>query len=1088
MAVGDRVEPPDQEQRRAILTDLDSTILVEAAAGTGKTTSMVGRMVNLLAAGRCSVETMAAVTFTRKAAAELRSRFQIELEKAQRDPDPSRRRRLGDALSRLESCFIGTIHSLCARMLRERPVEAGVSMDFQEIDQVEDLALRAQAWHEYVSGLYAAGDPILTELDDLGVEIGRLGSAFLDIADFPDVEDWPAVNVPLPDLERARAALAALVEHIKQILPTLPEDPGNDGLMPRYRRIPLLARQAKHGSRISDFMEVLAEFKAVKVVKKNWPDRGAQADEEMKRWDGFRATYAEPLLKAWREHRYEPLLRAIRLAVPVYERLRMREGKLSYQDLLVKSAHMLRAQSNKKVREHFRARFTHLLVDEFQDTDPVQAEVVMLLTSRDITETDWRRCTPVPGSLFVVGDPKQSIYRFRRADIVTYNQVKDIIRDSGGKVIHLTSNFRTMPGLAQWVNRTFQQELDQFPVECSPRYVGLVAVRSDDGGSELSGLRSIVVPKDCSKKAAIGEYDADFIARYIRDAVDRGKKVARADSESASEAKPEDFLIITRNKENLGLYSRKLQELRIPHQVTGGKALNQVRELGLLHTCLTAMTRPDDTLALVAVLRGELFGISDAALFAFKQSGGSFTFDAPIPDDLPSSAAEAFKDAFDRLRRYSHWMSTLPAVSAVERIVGDLGLQARAAADRGGDILSGSLAKAIELLRVAASEAWSASQVVDYLGRLVQEDEAHDSISARAYGDSAVRLMNLHKVKGLEAPVVFLADPTGNRPHTPDLYVDRSGDKVLGYLAVHGTDKGSNRRVLLAQPLGWEHFADAEARFQKAEELRLLYVAATRAGCGLTVSLRASYPGRSPWTFFQSRLGNAPQHEDPGSRIPQHTSSIPISRDAVVQAAADISGRWSHSVEKTHEVVSVKTLSVKKGRFIVSHGEHGTEWGSTLHTLLQAAMLHADADLNALAQAALTEQGLSADLVDDAIEEVQAVMRSDLWQRANIAHERLVEVPYQRLVSSAESQRETPTILRGVIDLAFKESAGWVIVDYKSDRISPDRTEALVESYAPQVASYAEAWTEITGEIVHEAGLYFTHIRKYIPVMQSQAM
>lgn len=1084
MADGDRVQPPDQEQRRAILTDLDSTILVEAAAGTGKTTSMVGRMVNLLAAGKCSVETMAAVTFTRKAAAELRSRFQIELEKAQRDPDPSRRLRLGDALSRLESCFIGTIHSLCARMLRERPVEAGVSMDFQEIDQVEDLALRSQAWHEYVSGLYAAGDPILTELDDLGVEIGRLGTAFLDIADFPDVQDWPAVNVPLPDLGPARAALEALAEHVEQILPTLPEDPGNDGLMPRYRRIPLLVRQVKRGSRISDFMEVLAEFKAVKVVKKNWPGRGAQAEQEMKRWDSFRATYAEPLLKAWREHRYEPLLRAIRLALPFYERLRMREGKLSYQDLLVKSADMLRAQSNKNVREHFRGRFTHLLVDEFQDTDPVQAEVVMLLASQDLSETDWRRCTPVPGSLFVVGDPKQSIYRFRRADIVTYNQVKDIIRNSGGKVIHLTGNFRTTPGLASWINHTFQEEFDQLPVECSPRYVGLVAVRSHDGGSELSGLSSIAVPKDCSNKAAIGEYDADFIARYIRDALDRGKKVARSDFESSPEAKPEDFLIVTRNKENLGLYSRKLQELRIPHQVTGGKALNQVRELGLLHTCLTAVTRPDDALALVAVLRGELFGISDAALFAFKQSGGSFTFHAPIPDDLPSSAAEAFKDAFDRLRRYSHWMRSLPAISAVERIVGDLGLQARAAAGQGGDILSGSLAKAIELLRVTASQAWSASQIVDYLGRLVQEDEAHDSISARAYSESAVRLMNLHKVKGLEAPVVFLADPTGNRLHTPELYVDRSGDRVLGYLAVHGTDKGSNRRVLLAQPLGWEHFADAEARFQKAEELRLLYVAATRAGCGLTVSLRGSYPGRSPWTFFQSRLTKAPQLEDPGSRIPRQTDSVPIARDAALQAASEIGKRWSHCVEKTYEVVSVKGLTVKKGRAIVSHGEHGTEWGSILHTLLQAAMLDGNADLSALAQAALTEQGLSTDLVHDAIEEVQAVMQSETWLRAKGAQKRLVEAPYQLLVPAAKDRTTGPTILRGVIDLAFKEPAGWVVVDYKSDRISPDHTEALVESYAPQVASYARAWTEITGEIVHEAGLYFTHLRKYVPVMQ----
>lgn len=1083
MAVNNRIETADQEQRWTILNDLDSTILVEAAAGTGKTTSMVGRMVNLLGSGACSIETLVAVTFTRKAAAELRSRFQIEVERAHRDADSARRERLAAALSGLESCFVGTIHSLCGRILRERPVEAGVDMDFQEVDDTEDSALRMRAWHEHVSGLYASADPILTELESLGVEVGQLGPAFMRLADFPDVDDWPAAATPLPDPAPARQALAKLAGHMKLLTPSLPEDPGNDTLMPKYRLIPLLTRQADRSS-MADFMEMLTEFKSVKIVQKNWPGRGAQAKNELKLWDDFRTSFAEPLVQAWREHRYEPLLRAIRPALKAYDDLRMREGKISYQDLLMKTASLLRDKSNQSVREHFRRRFTHLLVDEFQDTDPVQAEVIMLLTSRDPAETAWQRCIPVPGSLFVVGDPKQSIYRFRRADIVTYNQVKEIIRRSRGKIVNLTRNFRTTPRLADWVNSTFQGEFDRLPSECSPRYVNLDAALGDDHDSELAGLSSVVIPKECRAKADIVEYDADFVARTIRKALDSGYRVVRRDPGDSAAAKPDDFLIVTRNKENLGSYSRKLQELGIPHQVTGGKALNQVQELRLLHTCLAAVTRPDDPVALVAALRGELFGISDADLFAYKKAGGAFSYDSAVPEDLPPSVAGAFTDGFERFRKYSHWSRTLPPVSAVERIAADLGLPARAASGRGGDILAGSLAKAIELLRTVEVESWSAIHITEYLGRLAEEDEAHDSISAGAYEESVTRLMNLHKVKGLEAPVVFLVDPTGNRVRGTDLYVDRSGDRVLGYLAVYGQDKGSNRRILLAQPQRWEDFAEAEARFQEAEGLRLLYVAATRAGCGLTVSLRSAFQGRSPWSFFQSKLGDAMQLEDPGSQSSEAARTSPISEVAAVQAAAQIASRWEYAAKKSYEVVSAKALSVHKGRAVITHGEHGTEWGSILHILMEAAMTDNNADLRDLARAALSEQGLSTDLVDDAIEEVAAVMQSEIWRRARNARKRLVEVPYQRIVRTEEGSLTTPTIVRGIIDLAFLEPPGWVIVDYKSDRVSAEGVALLVESYRPQVLGYAEAWTEITGENVHEAGLYFTHVRKYVDIQE----
>ena len=150
--------PPDQPARDSIVSLLDTTMLVEASAGTGKTRSMVDRMIALLREGKCSIGSLAAITFTRKAAAELRARFQIALEKATRQAEGVARERLSDALDHAERAYIGTIHSFCGRLLRERPVEAGIDPAFLEFDETVDFRLRKEAWRQYVAGLISTGD------------------------------------------------------------------------------------------------------------------------------------------------------------------------------------------------------------------------------------------------------------------------------------------------------------------------------------------------------------------------------------------------------------------------------------------------------------------------------------------------------------------------------------------------------------------------------------------------------------------------------------------------------------------------------------------------------------------------------------------------------------------------------------------------------------------------------------------------------------------------------------------------------------------------------------------------------------------
>ena len=202
--------------------------------------------------------------------------------------------------------------------------------------------------------------------------------------------------------------------------------------------------------------------------------------------------------------------------------------------------------------------------------------------------------------------------------------------------------------------------------------------------------------------------------------------------------------------------------------------------------------RPDDPVALVAALRSELFGVSDLALYTFKQAGGQFAFSKPLPaTGLTADDTAAFRDAFERLGRYDRWLKTLPTAAAFEKVAAELGLPARAGAEPGGDIRAGCLAKALELMRAAQSERHAVAELVEYLGQLVEQNEKHDGISVRPHNEPVVRLMNLHKVKGLEAPVVFLSDPSGEWDHDVDLHIDRAGAAVRGYLAVYEPRMGN---------------------------------------------------------------------------------------------------------------------------------------------------------------------------------------------------------------------------------------------------------------------------------------------------------
>ena len=1080
--------PADQDQRDHILHDLDTNILVEAAAGTGKTTSMVGRMLALLLEGKCKVETIAAVTFTKKSASELRERFHAELMRQARSKDASeeQRARLRYAVENIDQCFIGTIHSFCGRILRERPVEAGVDVAFEEIDEVADQRIQLEAWNTFVAELYICQDTLLDELATLGLEIGLLEEAFQKFVEYPDVDEWPTKTPESIEFEALTEAVEEYAERIRNFADRIPLKPGNDKFSIHLRDFKRAVTQQQTTDPVT-LMQLLESLsKKPSLTQKPWGDHKQFAKDELETWEIFYEDILSPALAKWREQRYEVILQVLQRASKTYDKIRIGGGLLNFQDLLMKAADLL--QTNPNVREYFKRRFTHLLVDEFQDTDPVQAKLMLLLTATDPHETEWESCVPKTGSLFVVGDPKQSIYRFRRADIVTYNRVKSIIQDTGGNILTLSANFRTSPEILDWVNEEFT---GRFPTEANqhaPAYVPFHHGRTDEERGDFHGVLRLDIPDTVSKKPADStKFEAEAIANTIAEALSNRKTVTRSTNDAAKgigpEARPEDFMIVTRGKKNLTAYAQKLAALGIPHEVTGGTVLNETPEIALLYDLIKCLSDPVNPVALVNLLRGELFGFSDRILFDFRQQGGIFDFWSAMPENSREETTKPFRAVYNNLRDYATWLKHLPHVSALERIIEHTGLLALAASRESGNTRAGSLAKTIEIIRQEQGQYHDISSLAELLRQVAQGELEYDGITAGKPSSSVVRIMNLHKVKGLEAPVVFLADTKTEKNHEVRMHIDRSEPSITrGFMNICGPANAfGNAPPLLAHPHNWEEAQDKERPYENEEKVRLLYVAATRAGSAMVISNLIGSKRNHFWVPFKDALDRCPPHRAPDTALHLELAMEHADEREVSEFYAAYPNRIPALLTPTYQRVSAKSqaLADSETRPSGTYSEQGAEWGTLIHNLLEAAMNNPDHDLRPFALSNLAALDLPASRCNEAIDTVQQVIQSVIWKRARNSNQLFTEIPFQ-YTETAKSA--IPTLMRGVIDLVFEENGNWIIVDYKTDASAKNETSSLAEHYTPQLQAYARAWQHCTGNAPAECGLYFTAADTYVEI------
>ena len=577
-------------------------------------------MVSLVATGTGRVEEIAAVTFTRKAAGELRERFQETLEetRTRAAPGSGERERLERALQGSDRAFMGTIHAFCARLLRERPLEAAIDPGFRETTAREADQVAEGFWAVHLERLATEGSSAFQELAEVGLRPAELRELYHRLRDYPDVS-FPTPAVPAPvgsEILATRRAVSELLEEGRSLLPTNEPTDGWDDLQRRILTLLYLRREGRwQDDRV--FLNALADFCAVKehkVTQKRWSEdragkrAAAQFAERCNRigWEGPAAR----TVRIWQAHRYPVALRFTLEAASALSQHRLRSGQLDFQDLLFHAARLLREWP--RARRDLGRRYRRLLVDEFQDTDPLQAEIVFLLASEPDEPAgqtaDWRTVVPRPGALFVVGDPKQSIYRFRRADIFLYGKVAERFR-AFGDVLRLEANFRSSEPLATLINTAFSGP-GGFPAEPTQeqaQYAPLRPQHSNVGATD--GAYTYTVRSSRSVQSEVADWDAAALATWILGRVEAGERT------------PGDFLILTRTRHHLERYARELEARNLAVQVSGA-GVGVEHELGELKLLLEALSDPGDAAKTVAVLIGLFFGLDHRQLLEHRLGRG----------------------------------------------------------------------------------------------------------------------------------------------------------------------------------------------------------------------------------------------------------------------------------------------------------------------------------------------------------------------------------------------------------------------------------------------------------------------------------
>ncbi|HEV8309355.1 MAG TPA: UvrD-helicase domain-containing protein [Methylomirabilota bacterium] len=1037
----------DAEARKRAATDLDTSLLVEAPAGSGKTTLLVARILAWVRSGRARLPEIVAITFTEKAAADLRLRVREAIEGARAAASPVERPTLDQALADLELAPIRTIHGFCGDLIRQRPVEARVDPGFAVADPLTTGLLLDETWERWLERTADEAPPALEEAVALGVSVQalrELGSALVAERDLLEGLPAPVAETDALALNRAvRSGLAELLEAAPARARTRA-----DTLVRHLEELVAWIRQTDALPEAEQITAVLTELPLRK------PSRlGTQAAWGREPLARTRAELTELLdrvgeARARRLHNLAATLAGwLRGFVGAYRDRIRRLGLLDFHDLLAVTRDLLRERPD--VRRDFQSRYRTILVDEFQDTDPLQLEIAFYL-AEDPTgppASRWDAVRLGQGRLFLVGDPKQSIYRFRRADIETYERARARVAQQG-EILALATNFRAGRNLLEAVNRLFEAQMQ--PPEDGAYQPAYAPVRPAPTTPDGEGPLLLDWPPEAAPPAGAESRrarEAEALAALLARAVTTGAWPVRDRVGGTRAARFGDIVCLFRTLGGAAIYEDAFRAAGVPYRTVGGRHYYARSEVGWALAALTAIEDPYDPVALVAALRSPFFGAPDDAFLVHAAGGGAFSYLAP----LPAGAHPALADAWTILRDLHARRTRESPAAVVEALYAETEVLATYALDPHGDQRVANLLRVLDTARALEAAGRPTFRALVRWLRAQDSGGYEESESPVAEeGDEVVRLMTVHAAKGLEFPVVILPDLEWDRvPATPRLVVERRPA---------GTGLGVSLGKVGDFPVETQNVTELmerETRRGEAEQLRLFYVATTRSRDHLVLPLLFGLTPRGFAAFCAPLLGD---DGSPGTRrvlVDPGAPPVPAPRSTPVPALIPRQA-WAAEREAALSRGRQPATAILHPGHRPTRGE-GARLGALVHAALALADL-ARPSAAAAIEAAAARLGEAGERVATARRLVELALASPPYQRAAGAPRALRELPVAAVVDGR--------LVEGVVDLVLETPDGVVAVEVKlapADEAARDQLAAYCRALAAAGLRVAEACLLVLG-------------------------
>ncbi len=1069
----------DQEVRERVTHDHETLFAVDAGAGTGKTTLLVSRLIALLLEKQAPLSRIAAITFTEKAAAELAERLRSKLEEAL-GKHPGQRTIILKALEDMERAPISTIHSFCAGLLREYPVEAGVDPQFTLLDEVQSGAFEAQAWEHWLKkNLSQPVEPLFNFL--------RLGGTFEQVDELKLFlkRNRTLLTIPLPkplpSMDAFRKQWKAFEDWTKQEA----------------------AHCAKHEDSLYGVLEsfwaqgesIQEDFDLANLKVPKTGRSGTQGNWGKERLAALREGFVK--LGEDQTAAFDPFKEAIVLNLvhwlagylKEWERQKQQGGFLDFDDLLLKTRDLLR--DHPEAREEMKQRLDYLFVDEFQDTDPLQVEIVFFLSEKTgRQDKDWRKAKLEQGKLFLVGDPKQSIYRFRRADVKIYEETKERIIANGGRVEVLTENFRTVGGLVDWINGRFSTLFEGTGIPYHSLSPNRKAGQTEGTLPLLWGLKIPVPNEEKLNKAEFRHLEAEGVANFLKEQVlGGGFTVADPKTHERRLVKKGDIAVLFRDLSNdiEEYWEEALRKRDLSYQIVGGKRFYNRPEIVALSTLLTCLSSPADEAVCAAVLRGPIFGFNDEELFLHRANGGNFLFQVVSKGKV----GEAFK----LLREWFHSTRTLGVSDTLLKLYEKTNLLSMTAGQPHGEQRVANLMKVLDQARdLETSQHFTYRAFTQWLTSQQEEETMEGEAPGPDSSEDRITLMTIHKAKGLEFPIVFVSGWAAD-PKDSGSLMDRK--LTAGAFKVGSKDLG-------LKTLNYDGVKEDEEKQRAAEDTRLLYVASTRARDCLLLPhflmpaegkfqnenlfagplLKALEEKGAPPHWAEAREGAEPTGDPPawvvpleenaGKALEAEKEKLKSGQEARKQKLNTLRGE--NEFKSVTSVLSVDQDKKEREERFFDEPETASPWGGKelgtfTHLLLEKGWNGDGSQLKKASSFYAEKMGIPTEPAAMALEWVEKTLRSGIVQRAKASKKVFRELP-------VTTRQDDGSYLNAVLDLAFLEENEWVIVDYKTDK---DK-EARKDHYHRQLNIYADFLKKTTGRKVKEAHLIFVRENLAQPV------